>query len=113
MAIEFDPTEQWDRVASELRAYKQTQQQAWGDIDNATLGRYLAGELSGDERARVEQALTQFPELLKLTDVVRDVLDDFEPAAPQPLPTAPKILPFPQQRPARKPFARLFRSRGA
>ena len=76
MAIEFDPTEQWHRVASELRAYKETQQQAWGDIDNATLGRYLAGELSGEERARVEQALTQYPELLKLTDVVRDVLEE-------------------------------------
>lgn len=113
MAIEFDPTEQWDRVASELRAYKQTQQQAWGDVDNATLGRYLAGELSGEERARVEQALAQYPELLKLTDVVRDVLDEFEPAAPAPLPAAPKILPFPQSRPARKPFARLLRSRGA
>ena len=62
MATEFDPTEQWDRVASELRAYKQTQQQAWGDIDNATLGRYLAGDLSGEERAQVEQALTQLPE---------------------------------------------------
>jgi hypothetical protein len=113
MAIEFDPTEQWDRVASELRAYKETQQQAWGDIDNATLGRYLAGELSGEERARVEQALTQYPELLKLTDVVRDVLDEFDPAAPQPLPTAPKILPFSQARPSRKPFARVLRQRGA
>lgn len=113
MAIEFDPTEQWHRVASELRAYKETQQQAWGDIDNATLGRYLAGELSGEERARVEQALTQYPELLKLTDVVRDVLDEFDPAAPQPLPAAPKILPFAQARPARKPFARVLRQRGA
>src|SRR5438874_1132826 len=113
MAIEFDPTEQWDRVASELRAYKQTQQQAWGDVDNATLGRYLAGELSGEERARVEQALGQYPELLKLTDVVRDVLGEFEPAAPLPLPQAPKILPFPQPRPARKPFVRVLRPRGA
>jgi hypothetical protein len=113
MAIEFDPTEQWHRVASELRAVKETQQQAWGDIDNATLGRYLAGELSGEERARVEQALTQYPELLKLTDVVRDVLEEFDPAAPQPLPAAPKTLPFAQARPARKPFARVLRQRGA
>jgi hypothetical protein len=113
MAIEFDPTEQWDRVASELRAYKQTQQQAWGDVDNATLGRYLAGELSGEERARVEQALAQYPELLKLTDVVRDVLDEFEPTASRPPSDRPQILAFPQPRPARKPFARFFHSRGA
>jgi hypothetical protein len=113
MATEFDPTEQWDRVASELRAYKQTQHQAWGDVDNATLGRYLAGELSGEERARVEQALAQYPELLKLTDVVRDVLDEFDSAAPQPLSEAPKILPFVKPSPTRKPFARVFRQRGA
>src|ERR1700722_16008715 len=102
MAIEFDPTEKWGRVASELRAHKQTQQQAWGDIDNATLGRYLAGELSDDERLHIEHALTQLPELRKLTDIVRDVLDDFDPAAPVPLPEAPKVLPFPPRPTAKK-----------
>jgi hypothetical protein len=113
MAIEFDPSEQWDRVAAELRAYKQTQEQAWGEIDNATLGRYLAGDLSSDERQQIEQALTQLPELRKLTDIVRDVLDDFDPAAPAPLPEAPKVIPFPQARPAKRMLMRALRSRGA
>src|SRR5277367_2368347 len=94
MASEFDPTEQWDRVASELRAHKQSQQQAWGDVDNATLGRYLAGDLSGEERQQVEQALSELPELRRLTDIVRDVLDELDPAAPVPVAEAPKIIPF-------------------
>jgi hypothetical protein len=94
MPSEFNPTDQWDRVASELRACKQAQQQAWGDIDNTTLGRYLADELSADERRDLEQALADLPELRKLTDVVRDVLDEFDPAAPQPVSDSPRLLPF-------------------
>ena len=112
MAIEFDPTEQWDRVAAELRAHKETQQQAWGDIDNATLGRYLAGDLSSDERQHIEQALTQLPELRKLTAIVRDVLDEFDPAAPVPLAEVPHVLSFPQGRATKPLFSRALRSRG-
>lgn len=113
MASEFDPAEQWERVAAELRTHKQTQQQAWGDIDNATLGRYLAGDLADDERQSIEQALTQLPELRKLTDIVRDVLDEFDPAAPVPLPEAPQVLPFPPQAFVKKPFRRFLSWRTA
>jgi hypothetical protein len=106
MASELPPNDPWDRVASELRAYRQAQQQAWGEIDNATLGRFIAGDLNSDERREIEQALNERPELRKLTDLVRDVLADFEPAAepakvpPVPIP-APRILPFPKPQPAR------------
>jgi hypothetical protein len=86
----------WERVALELRACKETQQKAWGDIDNATLGRYLAGDASAQERATVEQALDELPELRKLTDLVRDVLDDLEPVAAEP-PGRPAVLAFPQE----------------
>src|SRR5437868_2141154 len=113
MATEFDPNEQWDRVASELRAYKETQQQAWGDIDNAMLGRYLTGDVTSEERRQIEQALTQLPELRKLTDIVRDVLDEFDPAAPVPQSQAPATIPFAQPRPARKWFGRVLQQRGA
>ena len=44
MSSKLDPAVQWDRVTRELRACKETQRKAWGDIDSATLGRYLAGE---------------------------------------------------------------------
>ncbi len=54
---------QWDRVASELRACREAQQQAWGDVDNATLGRCLAGDVTPDERRRIETELGRRPEL--------------------------------------------------
>ena len=59
MATDFGP---WDRVASELRACREAQQQAWGDVDNATLGRYLAGDVTSEERRRIEQELGSHPE---------------------------------------------------
>src|SRR5205085_2588820 len=86
MPTEREPDGQWDRVASELRAYREAQQRAWGDIDNATLGRYLANEADGAERQRVEHALEELPELRRLTDLVRDVLAG---AAPVGVPAAP------------------------
>jgi hypothetical protein len=97
---------QWDRVAAELRAYREAQQRAWGTIDNATLGRYLAGEVNGDERRQVETALQELPELRKLTDLVRDVLEDFEPIATVPSPSisapAPVILSLSEHRSSRR-----------
>ena len=61
MPMEGLPGEAWDRVASELRACKEAQQRAWGDIDSADLGRDLAGEAAGQELSRIEQALEDLP----------------------------------------------------
>src|SRR5205809_139308 len=44
---------QRERMAAELRACRESQQGAWGDIDNTPLGRYLAGEVDGTERQQV------------------------------------------------------------
>src|SRR5205085_4271429 len=97
---------QWERVASELRAYREAQQQAWGDVDNATLGRYLAGDVTAEERRRIESALEERPELRKLTDLVSDVLRDCEPVAAAEA-ARPSVLPF---RPAApKPKAQRWR----
>jgi hypothetical protein len=97
----------WDRVAAELRACREAQQRAWGDLDNATLGRYLAGEVTSDERRRVESALGELPELRKLMNLVGDVLNEFEPtAAPAPVVPEPMVLSLPA-----RPKRRLFRSR--
>jgi hypothetical protein len=74
---------QWDRVASELRACREAQQEAWGDVDNAMLGRYLADDVTPQERRRIEKDLEHHPELRKLTDLVSDVLRDCEVASPQ------------------------------
>ncbi len=116
MTSPFEP-DSWDRVAAELRACRQSQKQAWGDIDNTTLGRYLADEVTPEERQHVEQALEQRPELRMLTDLVRDVLTEFEPAD-VPIPASePRILNFPTpaaKRPApSKRFGASFRQRSA
>ena len=116
MASELPPNDPWDKVASELRAYRQAQQQAWGEIDNATLGRFIAGDLSGDESQQIEQALAERPELRKLTDLVRDVLADFEPGtepAPAPPIPAPRILAFPKPRQPRPSVLRWVGKRSA
>src|SRR4051794_27324779 len=91
MSSRFDhsePMDSWDRVSNELRALRRSQQEAYGDIDNATLGRYLAGEADADELASVEGALGDHPELRLLTDLVRDVLNETPAVAfdPTPLP---------------------------
>jgi hypothetical protein len=116
MAIEFKPDEQWDRVASELRAHREAQRRAWGDLDNATLGRYLAGEAEAEERRRIEAALEERPELRRLTDLVRDVLADVGPVeAPAPAVPAPPlaVLPFPTHTAPRRTKATRWRRLGA
>src|SRR5438105_3929685 len=103
----------WERVASELRACKESQRRAWGDIDNATLGRYLAGEASGDERARVEHALEELPELRRLTDLVRDVLGDLEPVALDAAPEPPPVLSLAAERARRRGLASFLGRRSS
>jgi hypothetical protein len=104
--------DQWDRVASELRACRESQRRAYGDIDSSTLGRYLAGESAAEERAEVEAAIEQHPDLRLLTDLVKDVLGSLEPIAEAPLhQTTPRILSFPAPA-ARKAPRAFWRKRG-
>jgi hypothetical protein len=105
MKPERDNGSQWDRVAAELRECREAQQRAWGDIDNTTLGRFLAGEVTPEEQQQIENALDELPELRKLTELVRDVLGESDSAAPEPVsvprtvPYGPAILPFTQPQP--------------
>jgi hypothetical protein len=93
--IEADTAGQWERVAAELRSCRESQKRAWGDIDDLTLGRYLAGEVTDDERQRIDQALEQLPDLRLLTDLLHDVLSDTAPVEPSPvtLPLKPTARP--------------------
>jgi hypothetical protein len=107
MSSDLGEPQPWERIALELRACRESQREAWGEVDNATLGRYLAGEASSAEQAEVEQALQELPELRKLTEIVRDVLADVAPALDEeePIPVekaAAVVLPFaPKAGPAR------------
>jgi tetratricopeptide (TPR) repeat protein len=96
----------WDRVASELRAYRELQRKAWGETDNALLGRYLAGEADAGERQKVEAALEQHPELRQLTELVREVLGECDPTVAREPEKQPDILPFapPKVSPKRAAF---------
>jgi hypothetical protein len=106
MSSSIDQSGSWDRVAAELRACKESQQRAYGDVDNSTLGRYLAGDLTPAETAALEQTLDELPELRKLTELVQDVLRDLEPVEGVPPEQveapAPVILPISAARPRRR-----------
>jgi hypothetical protein len=106
MSSAFDQTGSWDRVAAELRACKESQQKAYGDVDSATLGRYLAGEMTPAERATLEQTLEELPDLRLLADLVQDVLNDVGPveSAPASAPV-PVILPLAVVKPRRRASA--------
>ena len=97
----------WDRVAAELRACREDQQRAWGDIDNTTLGRFLAGEVTPEEQQQIENALDNLPELRKLTDLVREVLAEPETSVPSPAPVpyGPAVVPFSQPQPQTRTIA--------
>jgi hypothetical protein len=120
MSNEREPTtgedlaSQWERLANELRACKESQRRTWGDLDDATLGRYLAGEASGEETARVECEMHDRPELRKLTDLVRDVLGELDPieTAPRPAP-APRLLKFEKPRAQRRQVYEWVRRRSS
>lgn len=97
----------WERVADELRACKESQRRAWGDIDATTLGRYLAGDVRGEELSQIEQSLCELPELRKLTDLVRDVLQEVAPLV-EPVAQSAASLPAPSSTPTtRLPDAML------
>lgn len=91
---ERDAAASWAEAAQELRTQRDKQREAWGSVDSSTLGRYLADEVDAGERARVEAEIAAHPELARLTELVRDVLADFEPdEVPAPVVPAPLLVP--------------------
>jgi hypothetical protein len=98
MKSDQNDSSQWERVAAELRACREAQQRAWGDIDNTTLGRFLVGDVTPDEQRQIERSLDTLPELRKLTDLVRDVLGEADVPVSEPVsvPYGPTVLPYSQ-----------------
>jgi hypothetical protein len=68
------PGGKWEMAAAELRSARQQQRATWGDLDDAVLGRCLAGEASPAEQRQFEAALGQHPALAELADLVRGAL---------------------------------------
>jgi hypothetical protein len=67
-----DPDSQWARVAADLRAYREAQRRAWGDLDDAAIARYLGDEATPEERNRVEQAMQDYPNVRECVEVLRE-----------------------------------------
>jgi hypothetical protein len=69
-----EPRARWERAAAELSAARAAQRRTWGDLENAVLGRCLAGEASEGEMRQFEAARRRHPALWELAEVVRGVL---------------------------------------
>jgi hypothetical protein len=63
----------WERIAAELHAYRQAQRRLWGDVDDMTLARFLAGTATDAERAAVDQAMQEHPAVRELVEGLREL----------------------------------------
>src|SRR5271165_6997003 len=69
-----DPGNLWSHAATDLRAYRDAQRALWGDVDEGTLSRYVAGSATNEERESVSRAMRTHPELRACIETVRDVV---------------------------------------
>jgi hypothetical protein len=66
-----DPAQWRVRLAADLAADMSLEQKTWGDIDEIILARFDAGLCTKEERARVEQAMRDFPAVLEAVEIAR------------------------------------------
>ncbi len=87
--------ERWSLLAEDLRAYREPHR-TWGEVDEAKLSRYVAGEATAEERAYAERAMEQYPAVRECVAIVRalirDAAGDRRAAAEAP---DPSTVPFP------------------
>lgn len=69
-----DAASKWATVAAQLRAYRDQQQAAWGDLDDTTVAKYLANEATDEEIAQVEAAMERYPAVGQAIGVIKEVL---------------------------------------
>jgi ADP-heptose:LPS heptosyltransferase len=75
------PDEKWEECKRALQAYQQEQFAAWGDVDETTVARYLAGECTNEEREDVEREMASHPRLRESIAFIKGVMDgqDYNP----------------------------------
>jgi hypothetical protein len=67
-------SEAWrKRLAKDVAALDLEHRQVWGDTDEVLCGRYVAGMCTADEKARVEQAMRDYPAVRESIEVAREV----------------------------------------
>lgn len=65
----------WEECKRALQAYQQEQKAAWGNVDEATVARFLAGECTEQERQIVEREMASHPKLAECIRFIRKVMN--------------------------------------
>ncbi len=84
---ESDARERWDEFAATWLRYREDQQQSWGDVDDLTLARYLAGTTSETEDRRIEAEMAAHPVLKEAVEFMRALPG----IAPEPVAAAAEV----------------------
>ena len=63
--------DRWEQIVEELRAYRRTQAEAWGNLDDTILASYIAGTCNEAERVLVENTMQNKPEVRRLIDLAQ------------------------------------------
>ncbi|KKL09087.1 hypothetical protein LCGC14_2569390, partial [marine sediment metagenome] len=70
-----DHMKRWERIAEKLRAYRDEQQEVWGNMDDLTITRYLCDTCKDEEEERsVQQIMDEKPAVRELVEAVKAVL---------------------------------------
>jgi hypothetical protein len=93
---EGDSDAEWARIKSELVAYRDQRRQAWGNLDDITLARYLAGEATAAEAEQVRRAMDEHPKVRECVAIVREVAEESVSADAEPVSTQSAAIPFPE-----------------
>ena len=67
-------SEAWQaRLVKDLEAYDAYQRRVWGDTDDVLRARYVAGMCTEEEKARVEEAMHNYPAVHESITIVREL----------------------------------------
>lgn len=64
----------WSQLRADLETYRDEQADTWGDIDELTMARYLAGELSDPEQLQIEDALKHYEALRESVELSQEFM---------------------------------------
>lgn len=73
MANTDESMRRWNQLAAELQAYQANLDEAWGDLDDVTIAKYLSGTASREEIDAVKKGIQEKPAIRELIDVVSEV----------------------------------------
>ena len=61
-----------------VQAYQQEQKATWGNVDEITIARYLAGECTSEERENVKREIASHPRLAECITFIQKVMNGFQ-----------------------------------